>query len=262
MIRMANDRLPISAVKAAFSDVTNLQDELFTQYAQDPRAGVQTILKQAQKRVAKLVADQAAFNQRFYYEKQARDQGRPIVAGMDEVGRGPLAGPVVACAVILPADFDLVAVNDSKQLTDRLRERLYPEILNQATAVSIGIASAEEIDQLNIYQATRVAMLSAVEGLTVTPDQLLIDAMDIDSSIPQLKLIKGDAKSNSIAAASIVAKVFRDHLMASFDVLYPGYAFAHNAGYGTKAHLAGLAKLGPSPIHRKTFEPVSSFLRS
>ncbi len=157
----------------------------------------------------------------FFYERKYRQEGHQLIAGVDEVGRGPLAGPVVTCAVILPEDFDVIEVNDSKQLSDHQREQLYPQILDQAIAVGVGMQSAQQIDQLNIYQATRVAMLQAVTQLRVQPDQLLIDAMQIDSDIPQLKLIHGDAKSVSIGAASIVAKVFRDHLMQSYDVLYP-----------------------------------------
>lgn len=252
-------REPISAIKLAFDAVTSDQDPLFDRYEADDRAGVQAIIERTHKRLIKLAAAQTAFDHRFKFEREARLAGRSIVAGMDEVGRGPLAGPVVACAVVLPDDFDVIEVNDSKQLTDRIRERLYPQIIDQALAVSIGLATPAQIDTLNIYQATRVAMLDAVTRLSIQPQQLLIDAMTIDSPIPQLKLIKGDAKSNSIAAASIVAKVFRDHLMASYDTLYPGYDFTHNAGYGTKAHLLGLSELGPSPIHRKTFEPVSDY---
>ncbi|GAX02861.1 ribonuclease HII [Secundilactobacillus pentosiphilus] len=251
----------IRELKALFSQVTDEKDPLFTEYADDPRAGVQQLMTTARHRLTKLASEKRAFEQRFFYERQCRKQGHHLIAGIDEVGRGPLAGPVVSCAIILPDDFDVIEVNDSKQLSDHQREILYPQILDQTIAVSIGMASAQQIDQLNIYQATRVAMLEAVNQLRTQPDQLLIDAMQIDSSIPQLKLIHGDAKSVSIGAASIIAKVFRDHLMQSYDVLYPGYEFAHNAGYGTKAHLQGLADLGPSKIHRRTFAPVSNYFK-
>ena len=242
-----------------FKQITDEHDPLLTEYAADPRTGVQKLMATTQHRLAKLALEKRAFEQRFFYERQFQQQGHHLIAGIDEVGRGPLAGPVVTCAIILPDDFDVIEVNDSKQLSDHQREALYPQILNQAIAVGIGTASAQQIDHLNIYQATRVAMLAAVQHLKVKPDQLLIDAMQIDSAIPQLKLIHGDAKSVSIGAASIVAKVFRDHLMQSYDVLYPGYEFAHNAGYGTKAHLQGLEDLGPSKIHRRTFAPVSNY---
>ncbi|GAX07918.1 ribonuclease HII [Secundilactobacillus silagincola] len=251
----------IRELKQLFDQITDENDSLFTEYADDPRAGVQKLMATTQHRLAKLISEKRAFEQRFFYERQFRQQGHQLIAGIDEVGRGPLAGPVVSCAIILPDDFDVIEVNDSKQLSDHQREELYPQILDQAIAVGIGTASAQQIDQLNIYQATRVAMLAAVNHLQPQPDQLLIDAMQIDSDISQLKLIHGDAKSVSIGAASIVAKVFRDHLMQSYDVLYPGYEFSHNAGYGTKAHLQGLADLGPSKIHRRTFAPVSNYFK-
>lgn len=249
----------IKELTAQFHAITTLDDPLLETYATDSRQGVQKLLATTRKRLTKLAEQKRAFAERFFYERQAHQQGRMLVAGIDEVGRGPLAGPVVSCAIILPDHFDVIGVNDSKQLSDHKREQLYPQILKQAVSVGIGIATNDQIDQLNIYQATRVAMLEAVKQLTPQPDQLLIDAMQIDTDIPQLKLIKGDAKSVSIGAASIVAKVFRDHLMQSYDTLYPGYEFGHNAGYGTQAHLAGLKRLGPSPIHRKTFEPVSNY---
>ncbi|KRL75237.1 ribonuclease HII [Secundilactobacillus paracollinoides] len=253
------DRRSIADYKKGFMAVTSETDPLFVEAAADSRKGVQQLIAQTHKRLAKLADAKNAFEKRFFYENQARDKGRTVIAGIDEVGRGPLAGPVISCAIVLPADFDVLGVNDSKQLSDHKREELYPQILNEAVSVGIGWASAQQIDDLNIYQATRAAMLEAVNHLTVKPQQLLIDAMSIDTDIPQLKLIKGDAKSISIGAASIVAKVFRDHVMQSYDQRYPGYEFSHNAGYGTKAHLAGLAQLGPTPIHRKTFAPVSDF---
>jgi len=251
--------LSIRELTRLFHGITAETDSLFQEYADDPRAGVQKLMQTTHHRLAKLIEEKRAFEQRFFYERKYRQEGHQLIAGIDEVGRGPLAGPVVTCAVILPEDFNVIEVNDSKQLSDHQRELLYPQILDQAIAVGIGMQSAQQIDQLNIYQATRVAMLQAVTQLRVQPDQLLIDAMQIDSDIPQLKLIHGDAKSVSIGAASIVAKVFRDHLMQSYDVLYPGYEFAHNAGYGTKAHLQGLKDLGPSKIHRRTFAPVSNY---
>lgn len=250
----------IQTLKTQFQQVTDENDPLFDQFAADPRKGVQALIQKTRHHLAQIASEKRAFQERFFYENEARQRGAQWIAGIDEVGRGPLAGPVVSCAIVLPADFDVYEVNDSKQLTDHQREQLYPQILSQAVSVGIGIADNRQIDELNIYQATRVAMLSAVNRLTVKPNQLLIDAMQIDTDIPQLKLIHGDAKSVSIGAASIVAKIFRDHLMQSYDRLYPGYDFAHNAGYGTKAHLAGLADQGPSAIHRKTFSPVTSYL--
>lgn len=180
------------------------------------------------------------------------------ICGIDEVGRGPLAGPVVACAVELPKDVTILYLNDSKKLSEKKRELLYDEIMEKAVAVGIGAVGPARIDEINILQATYEAMRMAIEDLTgklgKEPDLLLNDAVTIpEVDIPQVPIIKGDAKSISIAAASIVAKVTRDHLMIEYDQVLPGYDFAKNKGYGTKAHIAGLKELGATPIHRKTF---------
>lgn len=180
------------------------------------------------------------------------------ICGIDEVGRGPLAGPVVACAVVLPKDVTILYLNDSKKLSEKKRELLYDEIMEKAVAVGIGAVGPARIDEINILQATYEAMRMAIEDLTgklgKKPDLLLNDAVTIpEVDIPQVPIIKGDAKSISIAAASIVAKVTRDHLMIEYDQILPGYDFAKNKGYGTKAHIAGLKELGATPIHRKTF---------
>ena len=180
------------------------------------------------------------------------------ICGIDEVGRGPLAGPVVACAVVLPKDVTILYLNDSKKLSEKKRELLYDEIMEKAVAVGIGAVGPARIDEINILQATYEAMRMAIEDLTgklgKAPDLLLNDAVTIpEVDIQQVPIIKGDAKSISIAAASIVAKVTRDHLMVEYDQVLPGYDFAKNKGYGTKAHIAGLKELGPTPIHRKTF---------
>ena len=180
------------------------------------------------------------------------------ICGIDEVGRGPLAGPVVACAVVLPKDVTILYLNDSKKLSEKKRELLYDEIMEKAVAVGIGAVGPARIDEINILQATYEAMRMAIEDLTgklgKKPDLLLNDAVTIpEVDIPQVPIIKGDAKSIAIAAASIVAKVTRDHLMIEYDQVLPGYDFAKNKGYGTKAHIAGLKELGATPIHRKTF---------
>ena len=180
------------------------------------------------------------------------------ICGIDEVGRGPLAGPVVACTVVLPKDVTILYLNDSKKLSEKKRELLYDEIMEKAVAVGIGAVGPARIDEINILQATYEAMRMAIEDLTgklgKKPDLLLNDAVTIpEVDIPQVPIIKGDAKSISIAAASIVAKVTRDHLMIEYDQVLPGYDFAKNKGYGTKAHIAGLKELGATPIHRKTF---------
>jgi ribonuclease HII len=182
------------------------------------------------------------------------------VAGLDEVGRGPLAGPVVAAAVVLPKNCGIIGLNDSKQLSAKKREELFIEIQNKAVAIGIGIADHEEIDRVNIYQASKNAMKRALADLAITPEHLLVDAMTLDTDIPQTSLIKGDARSISIAAASIMAKVFRDNLMKDYHDIFPHYGFDQNAGYGTKQHLAGLATHGICPIHRKTFAPVKQYV--
>lgn len=176
------------------------------------------------------------------------------ICGIDEVGRGPLAGPVVACAVILPKDAEILYLNDSKKVSEKKRELLYHEIMEKAVAVGIGAVGPERIDEINILQATYEAMRMAVAELSVTPDLLLNDAVTIPGiEIPQVPIIKGDAKSVSIAAASIVAKVTRDHMMIAYDSQFPAYGFASNKGYGSAKHIAALKDVGPSIIHRKTF---------
>jgi ribonuclease HII len=231
-----------------------VDDALLTELAQDPRVGAQKLLEQYQNRQAKAEAEALALNYRTRYERKLWAQ-HPRIAGIDEVGRGPLAGPVVTAAVVLPQDFDL-DVNDSKQLSAPKREALFPQIMHEALAVSLGVADNHEIDRENIYHATELAMGRAVASLRVQPDYLLVDAMTVPTNIPQRKLIHGDANSISIAAASIVAKVVRDRLMVMYDRVYPGYDLADNMGYGTAKHLAGLRECGVSPIHRMSFSPV------
>lgn len=191
------------------------------------------------------------------FEKLARSQDFLRVAGIDEAGRGPLAGPVMAAAVILPFGLTLPGVDDSKKLTPAKRDKLFDIIMEKALSVGIGITSPAEIDQINILQATRSAMLSAVQQLSPQPDYLLIDGIStIDSDIFQKTIIKGDSLSLSIAAASIIAKVTRDRYMVEMDATYPGYGFAGHKGYGSAAHMESIRRLGPSPIHRLTFGGV------
>ncbi|WP_407882327.1 ribonuclease HII [Furfurilactobacillus curtus] len=251
----------IAQIKAQLDQITALDDPQLVALYQDPRKGVQRYLTVTKHRLEMTIQAQTQFEEHWLLERMAWSKGRQHVVGIDEVGRGPLAGPVVTCAIELPTDFNLTAVNDSKQLSAATREVLYPQILAQCRQVSIGVASPQKIDELNIYQATRVAMRDAVLSLAQTPDQLLIDAMQIDVPIPQEKLIKGDARSVSIGAASIVAKVYRDHLMSLYDRVYPGYHFQQNDGYGTKAHLQAIDDLGVTPIHRRSFSPVAKALR-
>lgn len=238
-----------------------LEQEQLLALSQDKRAGVKKLLASYQRRCERQQKKEAAFRKRFSYETRFWRQGK-IVAGVDEVGRGPLAGPIVTAAVILDSHFDLVEVNDSKQLSPQKRLALYPLILKEAVSVAIGLKSPQVIDQINIYEADRQAMAQAVCDLDRQPDALLVDAMNVPVDLPQIRLIKGDAKSNSIAAASIVAKVFRDQLMDDYARIYPQYGFPANAGYGTRQHLEALAKYGPTPIHRKTFAPVDEFFKS
>ena len=194
------------------------------------------------------------------FEKELYNKGIKYVAGIDEVGRGPLVGSVVTAAVILPEDFYDERINDSKKLTEKKRELLYDVIMENALAVGIGIRTNEDIDRINILEATKEAMIEAVGKLSIKPEHLLIDALKLDIDIPQTSIIKGDAKSISIAAASIIAKVTRDRMMVDLDKEHPEYDFKHNKGYGTKKHIEALYKYGPLKEHRKTFEPVKSIL--
>ena len=197
------------------------------------------------------------------YEKSAYSKGCQYVAGIDEAGRGPLAGPVMAAAVILPVGLSINGVDDSKKLTPGKREKLFDIIMSQALSVGVGIITATDIDRINILQATRKAMLAAVHQLYPVPDYLLIDGIStIDSVTTQKTIKKGDSLSLSIAAASIIAKVTRDRLMIELDTKYPGYGFAGHKGYGSAAHMDAIRRLGPSPIHRLTFAGVREFVDS
>lgn len=240
----------------------NPSDNLLAELANDSRAGVQKLVQSYTKKLAAAAQKQAAFDQRFEIERTYWAKGQ-IVAGLDEVGRGPLAGPIVVAAVILPQDFNVVGVNDSKKLSAKKREE-YAELI-KAKAISYAIVekSPAVIDQVNISRADELAMREAVGLLTVKPDCLLVDqiAHKLDVGIPEHELIKGDSRSNSIAAASIIAKVYRDQLMAQYAKQYPQYGFEKNAGYGTAEHLLALKEYGPCPIHRQSFAPVKDFLK-
>jgi len=222
-------------------------------YEDDPRGGVQQIVASTKKSLAKWQAEIARVKQMRKFENEHPDL--TLIAGIDEAGRGPLAGPVVAGAVILPKDLIIPYVNDSKKLSEKKREELYDVIAKEATAVGVGVISHIRIDEINILQATYEAMTRAVENLHMTPQLLLNDAVKIPqlSGIPQIPIVKGDAKSLSIASASIIAKVTRDRLMMEYDSLWPEYGFASNKGYGTADHIAAIRKYGPCPIHRMSF---------
>ena len=240
-------------IKARFASAKEGEyNALFRHYENDERSGVQKLIQQYHKKLQALEDERVRTESMKKYEHEYEHLG--YLCGIDEVGRGPLAGPVVACAVILPKDCDILWLNDSKKLTAKKREELYDVILERAVSVGIGMASPERIDEINILQATYEAMRMAIGNLKVQPDLLLNDAVTIPGvDIRQVPIIKGDAKSVSIAAASIIAKVTRDRLMVEYDAVMPGYDFAANKGYGTKKHIEGLKELGPSPIHRMTF---------
>ena len=254
------EKYTISQIKEILSSIHSMEDPMFQQLSLDMRKGVQTALKSCQKRIEKEQKRAEHFMEMQYYERLAYKEGASFIAGVDEVGRGPLAGPVVAAAVILPKNIEDLGFDDSKKLSASKREEIYRLIQEKAIAIGIGIVDADIIDQVNIYQASRLAMQQAVSELKIQPDYLLIDAMKIDVNTPQIGIIKGDAKSISIAAASIVAKQVRDQMMQEFDELYPGYDFSNNAGYGTPKHLEGLKTKGICPIHRKTFAPIKDYL--
>lgn len=195
------------------------------------------------------------------YEEELNSKGINLIAGVDEVGRGPLIGSVVAAAVILPSGFYMSEINDSKKLSEKKREELYPIIMEKAISVGIGVIDSETIDKVNILNATKMAMKMAINNLSVKPEHVLIDAVKLDIDIPYTAIIKGDAKSESIAAASIVAKVYRDNMMKELDKEYPMYDFKSNKGYGTKKHIEAIKKYGVLKEHRKTFKPVSDYVK-
>lgn len=218
----------------------------------DERPGVAKLVVQYEKKLEKYKKELERLEQMCSYERKYPETS--VICGIDEVGRGPLAGPVVTCAVVLPRDCRILYINDSKKLSEKKREELYEIIMKEALAVNLGMESPKVIDEINILQATLSAMKKAIMGLNIKPDVVLADAVTIPG-IPcsQEAIIKGDAKSMSIAAASIVAKVTRDRMMEEYDKLYPQYDFASNKGYGTKKHIQALQEYGPCPIHRYSF---------
>lgn len=231
------------------------EDELpffVEQYKGDTRSGVQTLVSAASKKIAAIEKEKQRIEEMKQYERRYASYG--YICGIDEAGRGPLAGPVVAGAVILPKDCQLLYLNDSKKLSAKKRELLYDIIMEEAISVGVGCVAHDRIDAINILQATYEAMCQAVSQLTVTPNVLLNDAVTIPKiGIKQVPIIHGDAKSVSIAAASIIAKVTRDRMMEEYDKVYPKYHFADNKGYGAAVHIEAIKKYGPSPIHRKSF---------
>lgn len=248
----------IKEVKERLATIDDLDHPLFEELILDGRAGVQAAISKRKRELQKQVDEDLRLEKMLAYEKELYAQGIDLIAGVDEVGRGPLAGPVVAAAVILPKACKIPGLNDSKKIPKSKHKEIYEAVLQNAISIGIGVKDNQVIDQVNIYEATKLAMMEAIGQLEPQPQHLLIDAMKLDLPIPQTSIIKGDANSLSIAAASIVAKVTRDQMMEEFDREYPGYDFAQNAGYGTAKHLAGLDKLGVTPIHRRSFEPIKS----
>ena len=248
----------IKEIKEQLASIQRLDDPLLTELEQDIRSGVIQAIAKRKREIQKRLDEDERLEGMLAYEKECYARGMELIAGVDEVGRGPLAGPVVAAAVILPKACKIPGLNDSKKIPKSKHKEIYEAVLQNAIAIGIGAKDNQVIDQVNIYEATKLAMMEAIGQLEPQPQHLLIDAMRLDLPISQTSIIKGDANSLSIAAASIVAKVTRDQMMEEFDKEYPGYDFAQNAGYGTANHLAGLDQLGVTPIHRRSFEPVKS----
>ncbi len=250
--------LTVKEIKEHLQSVSDEKDPFIEQCKNDGRKSVQALVDAWLKKNKRLSAMQEEWQVMTAFERSLRARGYQYIAGIDEAGRGPLAGPVVAAAVILKEDCEILGLTDSKKLSKQKREDYYSYIMEEAAAVGVGIADADEIDELNIYEASKVAMLKAVQALDVAPDYLLIDAMSLAVDTEQSSIIKGDAKSASIAAGACIAKVTRDKLMDEYAEKYPLYGFEKHKGYGTKEHLHALAKYGPSPIHRRSFAPVKA----
>lgn len=247
--------MTVSEIRALLASGAASDEELAALLT-DPRKGVVSMARAYMKRLEKENAERFRVEAMYETETELYKKGIRYIAGIDEVGRGPLAGPVTVAAVILKPHWFAAGLNDSKQVTPKHREELAEKIHAEAEAVSIVSLPPEEIDALNIYEATMTAMYEAVKRLPVKPEAVIVDAMPLHFSVPTYSLIHGDARSASVAAASIVAKVHRDHMMDSYDIIYPGYGFSRNKGYGTAEHIAALQSLGITPIHRKSFEPV------
>ena len=248
----------IKDIKEQLANIQRLDDPLLAELEQDGRSGVIQAIAKRKREIQKRLDEDERLEGMLAYEKECYAREIELIAGVDEVGRGPLAGPVVAAAVILPKACKIPGLNDSKKIPKSKHKEIHEAVLQNAIAIGIGIKDNQVIDQVNIYEATKLAMMEAIGQLEPQPQHLLIDAMKLDLPISQTSIIKGDANSLSIAAASIVAKVTRDQMMEEFDCEYPGYDFTQNAGYGTANHLAGLDKLGVTPIHRRSFEPIKS----
>lgn len=249
-------QLTTKEIEEKLSEITSETDPFLEECKGDSRKGVQKLVHKWLRNYAYEKSLQEQFYKMMTFERTANRNGFRTVAGIDEAGRGPLAGPVVAAAVILREDCYIPGLTDSKKLSQALRDKFYKEIKNHAIAIGIGIISAEEIDQINIYEATKKAMMLAINELKVKPDYLLLDAMKLEMPIAQESIVKGDAKSISIAAGSVIAKVTRDRIMSNIARQYPEYGFDQHMGYGTRQHLEALKKHGVTEYHRKSFTPV------
>ena len=252
----------ISEIQKEYKDASiDFLPDFIEEYINDGRPGVSKIIGQAQKKMEKLRLERERIEKLKEFEKKYWEK-YDYIGGIDEVGRGPLAGPVVTACVVLPKDCDILYINDSKKLSAAKREELYDEIMEKAVSVSIGVVSEKRIDEINILQATYEAMRQAIKESKVQPQLMLNDAVTIpEIDIPQVAIIKGDAKSISIGAASIIAKVTRDRMMVELDKLHPEYDFKHNKGYGTKSHIEAIYKYGVLKEHRKTFAPISEIVK-
>ena len=250
----------IAEIEQHLTTIKVESDPFFQSILKDGRKGVQQLIHKWHRRMEQERQQQEKFKEMNVYENKWRAQGFHFIAGVDEVGRGPLAGPVVAAAVILPNNFYLPGINDSKKLSEKKRNEYAEIIRKEAIAFSLGEVNAGEIDRVNIYEATKKAMKAAVASLSTNPDVLLIDAMKLETPYAFESIIKGDAKSVSIAAASIVAKVARDNQMAEIAAEFPEYGFQHHMGYGTKEHLLAIQKHGITPYHRRSFAPIKEMI--
>lgn len=254
---MSMKQMTIKEIKMLFAQETVTSD-MVEGFRADKRAAVGPIVRRWEWEQA----DRRRVDDLYKYEYVYKEKGMQFIAGIDEAGRGPLAGPVVVAAVILPLGLYLPKINDSKKISAKVREELYTEIMAKAIAVGHAVVSEKVIDRINIYQATINGMYDAIFSLEPQPDQVLIDAVPLEKlPMPALSIIRGDSKSATIAAASIIAKVERDHLMDAYDKEYPEYGFSQHKGYGTEQHIAALKKYGPCPIHRCSFEPIKSLIQ-
>lgn len=250
----------IKDIEKLLGTMSDVNHPFISECQQDSRKGVQQLVKKWLNGKKEELNLEISFLEMSKYESALYKRGINYIAGIDEVGRGPLAGPVVAAAVILPRDFKLLGINDSKKLTDKKKDELFETINQEALSIGIGIISAKKIDEVNIYEATKLAMIKAIKQLSLKPEHLLIDAMKLPVQIPQTSIIKGDATSISIAASSIIAKVTRDRLMKRLGDKYPLYGFEKHMGYGTSLHIDALNKHGATAEHRQSFAPVANVM--